>query len=259
MTFNLMERGLSFLRGEFLSLIYQIFKVIVKVYKKMFAKIMNWVLCFFVTLSFFACNQDGIDEIATRSDVVKRGGIPDDNWHAALEITEALDTVSLQIAEKIRNHKVVALSVFGEEESAGYGPTDGSLGLTIGDDGLTCGFNVYVTGSSGNRIFLVSRASCPRNSTLEFKVPFNTGADASGMIWFNPTTKECRFRSTPFVDSNKTCYLWMVFATDFIPAGYGYYKRYLPRHLDLSKAYWEVIPHSEYKHLDLSPNVNYFR
>ena len=222
-------------------------------------KIVKLGLSLLVMLSFFACNQDDIGEMATRSDVVKKSDIPDDNWHAALDITEALDTVSLQIAEKIRNHKVVALSVFGEEESAGYGPSDGYLGLTIGDDGLTCGFNVYVTGSAGNRIFLVSRASCSRNSALEFKVPFNTGADASGMIWFSPTTKECRFRSTPFVDPNKTCYLWMVFATDFIPAGYGYYKRYLPRHLDLSKAYWEAISHNEYKHLDLSPNVNYFR
>ena len=85
-------------------------------------KIVKLGLSLLVMLSFFACNQDDIGEMATRSDVVKKSDIPDDNWHAALDITEALDTVSLQIAEKIRNHKVVALSVFGEEESAGYGP-----------------------------------------------------------------------------------------------------------------------------------------
>ena len=63
-------------------------------------KIVKLGLSLLVMLSFFACNQDDIGEMATRSDVVKKSDIPDDNWHAALDITEALDTVSLQIAEK---------------------------------------------------------------------------------------------------------------------------------------------------------------
>ena len=56
-------------------------------------KIVKLGLSLLVMLSFFACNQDDIGEMATRSDVVKKSDIPDDNWHAALDITEALDTV----------------------------------------------------------------------------------------------------------------------------------------------------------------------
>lgn len=46
-------------------------------------KIVKLGLSLLVMLSFFACNQDDIGEMATRSDVVKKSDIPDDNWHAA--------------------------------------------------------------------------------------------------------------------------------------------------------------------------------
>lgn len=221
-----------------------------------------FILCGFLCL-FISCNQNEdveMDEFVTPSTICTKNVEPNDNdWHLKIDITEALDTSLVSIMNLMAKKQIVALTVYGEEVDMNRRVSDGQMGLVIGDDGLTCGFNLYITGSSEDRVCLVSRA-CESYLSCYFdlSILFGIGSGLTyGSLYFDRDAGKYSIRSIPPYFSDKKNCLYVEIASNYIPAGYGYYKRFYPRRVDLMNLDWGIILHSQYKSLDLHPCTIY--
>ncbi|WP_270652040.1 MULTISPECIES: hypothetical protein [Paraprevotella] len=217
-------------------------------------KTLNLICGFLVSLLLLSCNQDEVQVVENA--IAKKSMASDDaDWHIAFDVTEAFDTVATEIKEKILKHQLVAITVYGEERYCPWAVPDGHMGLVIGDDGQTCGFNVYLSGFNGDRIYIVSQQCGQKNSNY-FTLPILFGIGSSltyGALEFNKNNRQCYYRSLPTAFYGKEVCLFMIFATDYITSGYGYYKRHVPRHIDVTDMEWILVEHKDYKNLDLYP------
>ena len=97
---------------------------------------------------------------------------------------------------------------------------------------------------------------CGQKNSNYFTLPILFGIGSSltyGALEFNKNNRQCYYRSLPTAFYGKEVCLFMIFATDYITSGYGYYKRHVPRHIDVTDMEWILVEHKDYKNLDLYP------
>ena len=221
----------------------------------------NFNFLLLLLILFVSCTQDELYEGLENDPVVEKVATSTDNkWYMVCDITDELPLSVVEIIrEKMIEDQIVAITLYGEDVNCQVRVADGNMGLNIGDDGRTCGFNLYLGGSGDDHIYIVSLESMYGSNIRSASVPILFGLGSSSLSYalleFADVYEPPIFRDiSPSYQEENSC-LYVIFATDYMPGGFGYYRRYGPYPIDIKNMYWSTINSKEFNARILHPCI----